>query len=252
MIPQLPQHYRDGRPLEDERTALRWVIARLASPSRSVLSFPGMSEDLNVVLRATLPLLRMQIEYARAVHRLSGLSLSEVGYGVCRSMLEVRASLAYILGAAPNSGRAFGNQIWTMLVLQSAPGRPLRELTTTLALVKKADPVLFATISQRFAKRPFGHSSGMGWTALVKLHGGPDADRHYSFLSWHTHAIAATAAHVRHSRAGRQVASTYGPTRPEHLARRDVCTYATTFLTDTWLEFHTVFGPLGQRTTEHS
>ncbi len=163
-------------------------------------------------------------------------------------MLEIRAAQAYLLETTPSSERAFASQVWSLLVVQSPPGRKHPEVTSSLALARKADAALVSIVEARFAKRPFGHCSGMGWTKLVSKYGGPNAAFNYGYLSWHTHAIAATAADVRSSTSGRFRTTTFTQPHNEARAGQDVCLHAINSLHDTWLAFHNVFGAIGKPT----
>lgn len=248
MIPAIPSSFRHGRPFDDERQLLGWLLARLRAPSRTSLSFVGVPDDLRTLLGVSIPLLRAQQQHARAVYRLSGLGVAESAYSICRSMLELRAAHAFLLETAPSPERAFLSSIWSLLVVQSPPGRPTREVTKALSAAKSADPALYKTVADRFAKRPFGHCSGMGWTKLVSKYGGNNAAYEYGYLSWHTHVIAATAADVRQQIARNYRTTTFTQFHPEHLMSQDVCLHAINLLHGVWLDFHRVFGPIGKPT----
>jgi hypothetical protein len=225
---------KDGRPFDDERQLLGWLLARLAAPSRSHLDFTKASDEQLFSHGAVAPLFRAQMQYGRAVYRLSGLKLSEAAYPICRSMLELRAEITYVLGGSPSIDRALASMLWLILALQSPPGQAWPELRSAANDLRKHDPVLFAQISSRFKSKPFGHHSGMGWTKLVATYCGARGRSQYGFLSLHTHALAQGATNVEYSTHGMLTTRRYHQARPESKARSDVCLLAVDILTGTW------------------
>lgn len=246
MIPALPSRPRNTDAFEDERHLLRWLVARLESPSRSDLSFRGLSESQDYVLGVVAPLIRMQLIHARAVLTLVSAKTAEAAYPIVRTMVEIWAEIAYLLQQPLALERSLGSQAWTLLCLMHPPAADSPEVREAAVALRDAFPTDWCRYETRFNQRRTQHHSGQGWSALVRTICGEDVHRLYGVLSWHSHSIAASVSDVQYQDLdGGRTRRTFNQARPEAAAAIDVCTFAVRALHASWAAFEKEYGALG-------
>lgn len=235
---------RKGKTFAHQAEALGWIVKRCRV---LILTLIDPNPALVWIADSTLPTWRVQILHADSIYRLAMAGNGESAFPILRTMLEMRAHLAYMLENVPDPERALESKYWVSILLTNPPAIDTAQMLEVRQHIETVAPQWTAAILDRHKKGKHKHQSGLGWKELVTRYGGEVEANRYALFSWNTHAIMQRVAGYDDSniRAPGEPIS-YGPTKDRAAHADEVCFHATTIMLDTWKTIKDAYSPFAR------
>ena len=180
-----------AKELPDGPAVLTWVLARLRHRRKLGVSISGEDRDFVQRITGLLTLFRAASAHAKAIRAATAVGVAESGLVNLRAMLELWGDFCLV---ARDQSNVHWREMYVAGSLAMLKKRPDPALE---ARVARATPAEYATVSRRFARRPFGHWSGGGRKKIVAENCGTVYGDLYELLSWDSHPIVQVVLDVQ-------------------------------------------------------